>query len=110
MTSILDQYERASKQVINFKISREIITLHYRLGFLIIMFFKGGSTVFMNAMLEHERPMFAKQKVAFTPQFPARHMSAQSGRITLILVNNILLRIDTRSPDNVNGEIYIFSN
>lgn len=64
------------------------------------------TTVFINQMLEQEKPIFAKQKVAFTPQYPARHLAANSGRITLILVNNLLLRIDTRSPDQLNGTYF----
>lgn len=64
---------------------------------------QAGTTVFINTLLENERPMFAKQKVAFTPQYPVHHMGAQSGRIALVLVNNTLLRIDTQSPDNING-------
>ena len=47
--------------------------------------------------------MFAKQKVAFVPQYPVHHMCAQSGRVTLVLVNNSLLRIDTQFPDNIIG-------
>lgn len=60
--------------------------------------------MFINSLLENERPMFAKQKVSFTPQYPVRHMCAQAGRIALVLVNNTLLRIDTKSPDNINGK------
>ena len=29
---------------------------------------QGGTTVFINSLLEQDRPMFAKQKIAFTPQ------------------------------------------
>lgn len=49
--------------------------------------------------------MFAKQKVAYTPQYPVHHMGAQSGRIALVLVNNTLLRIDTQLPDNIDGKL-----
>ena len=47
--------------------------------------------------------MFAKHKVAYTPQYPVRHLCAQSGKLTMILVNSIMLRIDTQTPDIVNG-------
>lgn len=66
---------------------------------------QAGTTVFINTLLENERPMFAKQKVAFTPQYPTHFMSAQSGHIALVLVNNTLLRIDSQSQDNINGEL-----
>lgn len=66
---------------------------------------QAGTTVFINTLLENERPMFAKQKVAYTPQYPVHHMCAQAGRIALVLVNNTLLRIDTQTPDNIDGKI-----
>ena len=99
MTSILDQYEKASKQVIINNSKAPVKQLH------VYIWFQMGTTAFINSLLENERPMFSKQKVAFTPQFPVRHMIAQSGKIYLILVNNTLMRIDTQSPDKINGEI-----
>ena len=101
MTSILDQFEKASKQVIvlNFK-GRWIESV---MTFSLYTNIQAGTTVFINTLLENERPMFAKQKVAFVPQYPVHHMCAQSGRVTLVLVNNNLLRIDTQFPDNING-------
>ena len=47
--------------------------------------------------------MFSKHKVAYTPKYPVRHLCAQAGKMTMVLVNNNLIRIDTQSPENVNG-------
>ena len=115
MTSILDQYEKASQQVFMFVCCdekanrRSADSSPHRLPSKIrltcdrVLSFEAGTTAFLNELLDRDRPMFQKQKAAFTPRFPIRHLSAGSGKLVMVLVNGLMLRVDTRRPEKIDG-------
>ena len=50
-----------------------------------------------------EVPIFGKQKVNFTPNFPLTHLCVSNGKVVLAMQNKTILKIDLSNPEFPEG-------
>lgn len=55
--------------------------------------------------LEEDAPIFSKHKVNFSPSDAITHLAVCSEYLVLAMANNVLLRIDLKQPDKIEGMI-----
>lgn len=55
--------------------------------------------------LQDDGPIFTKQKIIFSPSDKIIHLVVSSNLIIIAMANNVLLRIDMKQPDKVEGII-----
>lgn len=53
--------------------------------------------------LQDDGPIFTKQKINFSPSDKIIHLVVSSNLIIIAMANNVLLRIDMKQPDKVEG-------
>ncbi|XP_043280093.1 vacuolar protein sorting-associated protein 18 homolog isoform X2 [Venturia canescens] len=85
MTSMFDQYERASQRL------KQTSTVPMRPDI--------STAGFIQMKLQEDGPIFRKQQVNFAPSDRICHLVVSSNFIVIAMANNIILRIDMKNPD-----------
>lgn len=85
MTSMLDQYERASQR------SKPSGPEPMRPDI--------STSGFIQMKSQDEEPIFIRQRVNFRPPDNILHLAVSSNFIMIVMANNIILRIDVKCPE-----------
>ncbi|XP_044574836.1 vacuolar protein sorting-associated protein 18 homolog isoform X2 [Cotesia glomerata] len=85
MTSMFDQYERASQR--SKPSGSDLMKPDI------------STAGFIQMKLQDEEPIFTRQRVNFRPPDNILHLAVSSNFIMIAMANNIILRIDVKSPD-----------
>lgn len=85
MTSMFDQHERASQR------SKTSGAEPMRPDI--------STAGFIQIKLQDEKPIFIRQRVNFRPPDNILHLAVSSNFIVIAMANNIILRIDEKSPE-----------
>lgn len=67
------------------------------------------SSGYVSMKLEEETPIFMKQKMNFNPSDNITHIAVANDYLVLAMANNILFRINLKSPDKHEGISIRFS-
>ncbi|XP_034942311.1 vacuolar protein sorting-associated protein 18 homolog isoform X2 [Chelonus insularis] len=87
MTSIFDQYEKASQR--SKPSGSELMKPDI------------CTTGFIQMKLQDEEPIFIRQRVNFKPPDSILHLAVSSNYIVIAMANNVLLRIDVKVPEKI---------